>query len=153
MGPGICVGLKAISATEATYLCPYRFPFNGDCQSVGDISPYDSIPSAMWWAIVTMTTVGAWASGIYCMPSCNTLLPQPRCRGRRAIQPTRPFLAGFGDMVPTQWYGKAAAMATMLIGILVIALPITIIGSNFMAVYAEYVLKEVGAYERSCRIP
>lgn len=56
-------------------------------------------------------------------------------------------------MVPTQWYGKAAAMATMLIGILVIALPITIIGSNFMAVYAEYVLKEVGAYERSCRIP
>lgn len=42
---------------------------------------------------------------------------------------------GYGDMVPIQWYGKALAMVTMLAGILVIALPITIVGSNFSSVY------------------
>lgn len=45
---------------------------------------------------------------------------------------------GYGDIVPTQWYGKALSMIAMLCGILVIALPITVIGANFSAVYDEY---------------
>ena len=42
---------------------------------------------------------------------------------------------GYGDMYPTYWYGKALGMIVMMFGILVIALPITVIGSNFAVVY------------------
>eukprot|EP00873_Tetraselmis_striata_P002963 jgi/Tetstr1/423227/TSEL_001345.t1 len=42
---------------------------------------------------------------------------------------------GYGDMYPVQWYGRLLGMLVMLSGILVIALPITVIGSNFADVY------------------
>ena len=45
---------------------------------------------------------------------------------------------GYGDVVPTQPLGKILAAIVMIFGILVIALPITVIGSNFSSIYAKF---------------
>ena len=42
---------------------------------------------------------------------------------------------GYGDMYPTQWYGLLLGVIVMMFGIIVIALPITVIGSNFTNEY------------------
>ena len=49
---------------------------------------------------------------------------------------------GYGDMYPIRWYGRMLGMVVMLSGILVIALPITVIGSNFAEVYAQMELRK-----------
>ena len=64
-------------------------------------APFDSIPRAMYWCMVTMTTVG------------------------------------YGDMFPITLIGRIVAVLTMLAGIVVIALPITLIGSNFVEEYRK----------------
>jgi len=38
---------------------------------------------------------------------------------------------GYGDCYPITFAGKLLAMATMLLGVLILALPITVVGSNF----------------------
>jgi ABC-type phosphate transport system permease subunit len=43
---------------------------------------------------------------------------------------------GYGDLFPTSAAGKAMGTVTMVVGILVLALPITIIGTNFVEEYA-----------------
>jgi Ion channel len=43
--------------------------------------------------------------------------------------------AGYGDAVPISLFGKMLASVVMLFGLLIIALPITVIGSNFSEVY------------------
>lgn len=58
-------------------------------------SPYESIPAGMYWAVVTMTTVG------------------------------------YGDIYPTGQVSRTIACLCMYIGLLVFALPISVIGSNF----------------------
>ena len=56
---------------------------------------FGTIPSAAWWVITSMTTVG------------------------------------YGDCFPISTLGKLIAVGAMLAGIIVLALPITVIGSNF----------------------
>jgi hypothetical protein len=89
-------------------MCPYTFKRSDRCQSVYEESPFESIPAACWWCIVTMTTVG------------------------------------YGDMYPTGWVGKLLGCIVMMCGILVIALPITVIGSNFAVVYKVRFLSSPG---------
>lgn len=64
-------------------------------QSDGSESRFQSIPHTMWWALVTMTTVG------------------------------------YGDMFPLTGPGKIVGTATVVIGILVLAFPLTILSNNF----------------------
>ena len=45
---------------------------------------------------------------------------------------------GYGDVVPTQPLGKVLGGLVMIFGIIVIALPITVIGSNFSSIYAKF---------------
>lgn len=75
--------------------------FADACRRVRERSPYQSILHSVWWAVVTMATVG------------------------------------YGDMYPRSLFGLLMAGLSMLCGILVIALPITVIGSNFTSIYAK----------------
>ncbi len=93
---------EASYPSEAWFSCPYSYKKSGECETVYEQSPYDSIPTGFWWCLVTMTTVG------------------------------------YGDVVPTQPLGKILAAIVMIFGILVIALPITVIGSNFSSIYAKF---------------
>ena len=49
---------------------------------------------------------------------------------------------GYGDVVPTQALGKVMGGVVMMFGIVVIALPITVIGSNFATIYKKMVMDE-----------
>jgi len=71
-------------------------PVDGD-----EPTPFRSIPVAMWWVCVTLTTVG------------------------------------YGDIAPTTVPGKTTGILCFYVGILFLALPISILGSNFESVYEE----------------
>mmetsp|Transcript_41283 Transcript_41283/g.95022 ORF Transcript_41283/g.95022 Transcript_41283/m.95022 type:complete len:1143 (-) Transcript_41283:203-3631(-) len=62
-------------------------------------TPFRSIPYAMWWVFVTMTTVG------------------------------------YGDIAPTSRAGKAIGVMCFYVGIVFLALPISVITLNFEIVY------------------
>jgi Ion channel len=66
-------------------------------------------------------------------------------------EPHQPNLdAGYGDTVPITLLGKMFASVIMLLGVQIIALPITVIGSNFSAVYRAE--KKVQAHEQAIRV-
>jgi len=69
-------------------------------------SPFQSIPHTMWFAMVTMTTVG------------------------------------YGDFTPTSPVGKFVAGLTMITGVIIIALPITILASNFSLEYSKQMVDD-----------
>jgi len=50
---------------------------------------------------------------------------------------------GYGDMYPTTGIGKIIAVPTMLAGILIFALPITVIGSNYETAYHNEVMRRL----------
>eukprot|EP00908_Phaeocystis_cordata_P014339 Transcript_25440.p1 GENE.Transcript_25440~~Transcript_25440.p1 ORF type:complete len:433 (-),score=118.24 Transcript_25440:585-1883(-) len=50
---------------------------------------------------------------------------------------------GYGDMVPKSPVGMVIAVPTMLAGILIFALPITVIGSNYEAAFHNEVMKRL----------
>jgi len=63
---------------------------------------FGTVPSTMWWAVTTMTTVG------------------------------------YGDCYPITLPGKVLSVVAMLTGIIVLALPISVIGNNFVLVNEMY---------------
>merc|ERR550514_2111015 len=46
---------------------------------------------------------------------------------------------GFGDIYPRTWQGRLVGTGAMLMGILIIALPVAIVGRKFQEVYDNYV--------------
>ena len=60
-----------------------------------DAEHFESIPAAMWWAIVTLTTTG------------------------------------YGDVVPGTLPGRIVASATMILGVMMVALPVGIVATAF----------------------
>jgi hypothetical protein len=50
---------------------------------------------------------------------------------------------GYGDMVPLSVAGKFATFVTIIAGLILIALPVSVIGGNFQRVYMELVSKEM----------
>ena len=54
---------------------------------------------------------------------------------------------GYGDFYPTTTGGKFVAMITFYIGIILLALPITIIGGNFTTFYKRWVMESAVAEE------
>mmetsp|Transcript_6658 Transcript_6658/g.21558 ORF Transcript_6658/g.21558 Transcript_6658/m.21558 type:complete len:491 (-) Transcript_6658:1071-2543(-) len=79
----------------------------------GTESNFQSVPDAMWWCLVTLTTVG------------------------------------YGDQVPVSPLGKAVASLAIVSGLLVLAFPLTIMGSNFGEVWAEYRAREFNSDKES----
>lgn len=69
-----------------------------------DNPQFFSIPAAMWWCFVTITTVG------------------------------------YGDMAPSSAVGQIVGVLTALSGVVVVAIIIIIITSNFNAIYKDYTI-------------
>lgn len=65
-------------------------------------SPFVSIPAALYWSVVTVTTVG------------------------------------YGDLYPTTSTGRFFSMLWMFCGVLLIALPVSVLGANFTTTLAEF---------------
>ena len=72
---------------------------------------FGTIPTAFWWALVTMTTVG------------------------------------YGDCYPSTPGGKCVSVLAMFGGVLILALPITVVGSNFQKMVELF---EEDAQARRC---
>ena len=65
-------------------------------------SPFDSIPTAIYYVFITITTVG------------------------------------YGDISPTTMVGRAVSSVIAIVGVFVIALPVSVIGSNFSEEYKKH---------------
>lgn len=73
------------------------------------LSPFLSIPEAMWWCLVTLLTVG------------------------------------YGDIYPISVGGKLVAALAMVVSVVILALPISIIGTNFVE---NWVVEEEHAHRK-----
>jgi len=70
-----------------------------------EVTPFRSIPYALWWVSVTTTTVG------------------------------------YGDFFPTTLMGKAIGVTCFYVGIIFLALPISVLGTNFEILYERIQIK------------
>lgn len=55
------------------------------------------------------------------------------------------FLVGYGDLVPTSVEGRAIANILMYLGVMILALPIGVISSNFTELYHHYLASKNAA--------
>ncbi|KAL1499169.1 hypothetical protein AB1Y20_013680 [Prymnesium parvum] len=96
---GVLVASLAYFAEQGTWDAERREWLGID----GQPSAFTSIPKSLWWASVTMTTVG------------------------------------YGDMVPLTNLGRTVALVAMCVGVLSIAMPVTVVASNF---HQQYLLQK-----------
>ncbi|XP_071107814.1 potassium voltage-gated channel protein Shaw-like [Haliotis cracherodii] len=91
-------GLLLVSMTMAVVIYATLVYF---AEFATNSDAFENIPIAVWWAVVTMTTVG------------------------------------YGDYYPKSWTGYIVGIMCALSGILLLALPIAIIASNFNTFYSN----------------
>lgn len=91
-----CAGTTTAPCVSGTQSWAYPGSADFTCEYVKERSPYQSIPAAFWWCMVTLTTVG------------------------------------YGDDYPVTWLGQSFGTFTQLLGVVTLALPLSIIGSNFI---------------------
>jgi potassium voltage-gated channel Shaw-related subfamily C protein 1 len=100
---------------------------------------FKSIPEGLWWAIVTMTTVGY---GITFVTIDKTTQTNAMCHC-------------IGDMVPRTYAGMLVGALCALAGVLTIALPVPVIVSNFTMFYSHTQAREKLPRQRRrvCNVP
>mmetsp|Transcript_7161 Transcript_7161/g.16280 ORF Transcript_7161/g.16280 Transcript_7161/m.16280 type:complete len:890 (-) Transcript_7161:285-2954(-) len=101
-GKRFSVAPEFTSASEEGGVAPYPtgvYVRLNQALKEDEVSPFRSIPFAMWWACTTMTTVG------------------------------------YGDLFPTTIWGKIVAVICFYVGIVFLALPISVLGANFEDIY------------------
>jgi hypothetical protein len=79
----------------------------------GAVTEFDSIPRAIWWSLVSTTTIG------------------------------------FGDMYPATWLGKVFGAIGCMLGVVVFALPTTVLGLNFTKAWENFDAKEQEAKKQA----
>ena len=90
------------------------------------------------------TTFGCGAEAAFCRSSSEFYsIPHALYWSTAAITTT-----GYGDLHPRTWLGKAVACIIMCSGLLLLALPITVISGNFATVYAEKELLKIDKTEQ-----
>jgi hypothetical protein len=73
-----CVLREVVDSTRVVYACMVPVETGRACvSSAWDRSPFGSIPAAAWWALVTISTVGALPSSetAVCAPCCDWIAP------------------------------------------------------------------------------
>lgn len=92
---------------------------------------------------------GVWVDGV-----CNDVTPFQSIPETFWWAVVTMTTVGYGDVFPISTPGRMVATLTMLSGILVVAFPVTIIGTNFSEVWSEYRAKtsEVNADEKAAEI-
>ena len=107
------------AATPAEVLLTYRcatcagYPAgHPECSNVAFEQQFQSVPHAMWFLIVTVTTVG------------------------------------FGDVSPSTTLGQLFISAVILLGILFLAMPLSVVGSNFQQAWDDRTLYKLQALTR-----
>lgn len=69
---------------------------------------------------------------------CTCALTCSNCSAAISVHVCAQTTVGYGDIVPVEPGGKLVASLAMLCGILVLALPITVLGSNFQEAVSEH---------------
>ena len=107
------------AATPAEVLLTYRCATcaghpagHPECSNVAFEQQFQSVPHAMWFLIVTVTTVG------------------------------------FGDVSPSTTLGQLFISAVILLGILFLAMPLSVVGSNFQQAWDDRTLYKLQALTR-----
>lgn len=102
--------------------------------TAGNESQFSSIPATFWWCIVTMTT-GQFAVVVHSPRSTAShpvawrpILTPHTC----PIVPCATTAVGYGDAYPMTPLGKAIASVTFLSGLMLLAIPISVISGQFL---------------------
>ena len=88
-------------------------------------TPFDSIPKAFWWFLVTATTVGYGVRDVHLIPIIAMQFLRSNLFNK--------ILLLAKDMYPTSTGGRYVAVLSMMMGVLVIAFPVSV----FSELWAE----------------
>ena len=111
-----------------TYTDPPSFAYMriGADGETEEPTPFTSIPAAFWWFIVTATTGEMWHMYIILISTLSLFMQSftPNLKHNLFI-----FVygaVGYGDTYPTTFGGKCVAAMAMMMGVLVIAFPVSV---------------------------